>query len=147
MSTRPLASLCRKALYAAGLVLAMPLSPTAADNAPPEALHVKILPDRYVAAGKSFVDVAALETWAKPILIRTLWLDNCNPASTKLLLDAVERFHSVYSNGIQIRALSPGEAGCISVAINESPVLAHSRTMRADAEYLVVDEFGRSNMP
>ena len=39
----------------------------------------------------------------KPILIRTLWLDSCGNASTKQVVAAVERFHSMYAEGVQIR--------------------------------------------
>ena len=91
MRTR-LASLFHRTVVAGGFSLVIPFSGMAADNAPPEALNVKVFPDRYVAAGKSFADLAGLEAWAKPILLRALWLDNCSPASTKQLLAAVERF-------------------------------------------------------
>jgi hypothetical protein len=90
-------SRCRWNLVTAGLALILPLSGFTQDNAPPEALNVKVFPDRYVAAGKPFSDLAALEAWAKPIRIRVLWLDSCGPASTKQLLAAVERFHFVYA--------------------------------------------------
>src|SRR5215470_4648902 len=114
MDVRPLVSLYSRTLIAVGLAILISQSPMAADNVPPEALSVKVFPDRYVAAGRSFADVAALAAWAKPILIRTLWLDTCGPASTKQLLAAVERFQSVYPEGIQIRALSPEDARCES---------------------------------
>src|SRR5262249_45040531 len=107
MDARPIVSLYSRTFIALGLALLMPRSVMAADNVPPEALNVKVFPDRYVAAGRPFADVAALAAWAKPILIRTLWLDTCGPASTKQLLAAVERFQSDYPEGIQIRALSP----------------------------------------
>jgi hypothetical protein len=106
MSAHPIVSRGCMALVAGGFALVLPLSGVALDNAPPEALSVKVFPDRYVAAGKPFSDLAALETWAKPIRIRVLWLDSCGPASTGQLLAAVERFHRVYVEGSRF-ALTP----------------------------------------
>ena len=102
MSTYAVLSRCRRTVVATAVGAVFPLAGLAADNVPPEALNVKVLPDRYVAAGKQFVDLAALEAWAKPIQIRTLWLDSCGNTSTKRLLAAVERFHAVYAEGGQI---------------------------------------------
>jgi hypothetical protein len=119
---------------ALALALAVPLSALAADNAPPEALHVKVYADRYVAAGKAFADVAALESWAKPILIRSVWLDICGPSSTPQLLAAVERFHAAYSDGMQIRVPGARQAACPPAA-------------RADAGHLATDEHGRGLLP
>lgn len=147
MHTRPFVSLCRRTILTGGFALIIPLSGITADNAPPEALNVKVFPDRYVAAGKSFADLSTLEAWAKPILIRALWLDNCSPASTTQLLAAVERFHTAYSDGIQIRALSPGEARCVLAAGNDGHTLADMQSVRADTEYFAADELGRSKLP
>src|SRR5512132_1536009 len=97
MNAHPVVSCCRWTFAAGGLALMLPLSAFGLDSVPPEALNVKVFPDRYVAAGKPFSDLATLEAWAKPIHIRTLWLDSCGTASTKQLLAAVERFHSVYA--------------------------------------------------
>ena len=98
MRTR-LASLFHRTVVAGGFSLVIPFSGMAADNAPPEALNVKVFPDRYVAAGKSFADLAGLEAWAKPILLRALWLDNCSPASTKQLLAASSGFIRRFRTG------------------------------------------------
>ncbi|MCG6873612.1 MAG: hypothetical protein LJE97_00830 [Betaproteobacteria bacterium] len=146
MKTHRLASLCRRAGISAGFALVLPLSGIAADNAPPEALYVKVYPDHYVAAGKPFANLAAVQAWAKPILIRTVWLDFCGPVSTKKLLATVERFHSVYSDGIQVRTLSPGEAGCVSSADSKSSSQAAVGSLRADAD-LAADERSRSTRP
>jgi len=143
----PLVSLYSRTVIAGAFAFAIPLAGIAADNAPPEALNVKIFPDRYVAAGKPFADVAALAAWAKPIVIRTLWLDTCGSASTKQLLAAVERFQSTYPDGIQIRALSAEEAGCVSAASNETRAVTDGKPGRADAAYLASDESGRSMLP
>jgi len=75
MSIHPVVSRYRTTLVAGGFALILPLSALAIDNVPPEALSVKVLPDRYAAAGRSFADLAELEAWAKPIRIRVLWLD------------------------------------------------------------------------
>jgi len=138
------ASRCRAVLAAGSLALALPVAGLAADNVPPEALNVKVLPDRYVAAGKRFADLAALEAWAKPIQIRTLWLDSCGNTSTKRLLAAVERFHAVYAEGVQIRTFAPGDPGCLdAMADHATP----ARTVPAGYEYLATDRSGRSVMP
>jgi hypothetical protein len=147
MSAYAVVSRFRCNLLAAVVVLIFPLGVLALDNAPPEALSVKVFPDRYVAAGKPFSDLAALEAWAKPIRIRVLWLDSCGPESIKPLLAAVERFHSVYVEGIQIRTFAIGEPGCRweidSTALTQDGV---SRLPVTD-EYHATDQSGRSKMP
>src|SRR5262245_35624945 len=136
-------SRCRRTIAATGLALALPLAALASD-VPPEALNVKVFPDRYVAAGKPFTDLAALEAWAKPIRIRTLWLDSCGNASTKQLLAAVERFYAVYTEGVQIRTFGPADPGCLeAVAVQASP----TRALPAAREYLATDGAGRSTLP
>jgi len=127
--------------------LTLPLWGLAFDNAPPEALNVKVFPNQYVAAGRPFVDLAALEAWAKPIHIRVLWLDSCGPGSTKQLLAAVERFHAVYVEGIQIRTFGSGEPGCISAAEDARGNREIISRLAAGAEYYATDESGRSIMP
>jgi hypothetical protein len=143
----PLVSLYSRTVVAGAFALVIPLAGNAADNAPPEALYVKVFPDRYVAAGKPFADVAALAAWAKPIVIRTLWLDTCGSASTKQLLAAVERFQSTYPDGIQIRALSADEAGCASTANSETSSVTDGKSARVDAAYFATDESGHSMLP
>ena len=146
MDSSPLISLYSKTIIAGGFAVVIPLSAMAAENLPPETLNVKVFPDRYVAAGRPFADVAALAAWAKPIVIRTLWLDTCGPASTKQLLAAVERFQSDYPEGIQIRALSPEDAGCES-ASSRRHMVTELGDRPTDAEYLAADESGRSILP
>lgn len=147
MNAHPVVSRCRWMLAAGGLALAVPLSALGVDSVPPEALNVKVFSDRYVAAGKPFSDLAALEAWAKPIPIRTLWLDSCGNASTKQLLAAVERFHSVYAEGVQIRTFAAGEPQCLGAA--EQAAWARFGVSRAlvDAAYYATDPSGRSTMP
>jgi len=147
MNAHPVASRRRWILAAGGLALIFPLSALGLDSVPPEALNVKVFPDRYVAAGKPFSDLAALEAWAKPILIRTLWLDSCGNAATKQLLAAVERFHSVYVEGVQIRTFAAGAPECLGAA--EQVGWARNAVSRApaDAAYYATDQYGRSTMP
>jgi hypothetical protein len=147
MNTRSLISLCRRTVIAGGLFLLFPLSGLAVDNTPPETLNVKVYPDHYVAAGKPFADLASLEAWAKPILIHTVWLDFCGPVSTTQLLDAVARFHAAYPEGIQVRTLSPGDAGCVYAAGRASRSAAEEDLVPADAGFLASDESGRSKLP
>jgi hypothetical protein len=147
MNARWISPRCRSALVAGGLALILPLSGTAVDSVPPEALNVKVFPDRYVIAGRPFPDLAALEAWAKPILIRTLWLDSCGAASTRQLLAAVERFHSIYPEGILIRTLPRGEAECLSAAEHASGGQPNMSLSRPDAEYYATDQLGRSALP
>src|SRR6267142_2865024 len=117
MNTYAVLSRCRRNIAATGLALILPLPGLALDIVPPEALNVKVFPDRYVAAGKPFSDLGALEAWAKPIRIRVLWLDSCGPASTGQLLAAVERFHRVYVEGVQIRTFGAAEPGCLEPTV------------------------------
>lgn len=137
---------CRRTVVAGGFALILPLSGLAVDSAPPEALNVKVFPDRYVAAGKPFPDLAALEAWARPIRGRVLWLDSCDPAAVRPLLAAVERFHSDYMDGIQIRSFGRGEPGCAS-AEQARWVEAPMSRLPASDEYYVTDGSGRSMMP
>jgi hypothetical protein len=147
MNARPFASLCRRTFVAASFALALPLSALAVDNAPPEALYVKVYPDHYVAAGKPFANLAALEAWASTIVIRTVWLDFCGPVSTKQLLTTVERFHSAYPLGIQVRTSSEAEERCVSEAESKSWSQGALGPLRANVEYLAIDENGRSMLP
>ena len=147
MNTRRLIADCRRTVIAGALALAFPLSGAAADNVPPETLNVKAFPDHYVAAGKPFADLAALEAWARPIVIRSVWLDFCYPATTRELVTTVERLHLTYSAGMQVRTLSLGEAGCVPAAGHSSSPPAHVASMRVDAEYLATDEFSRGKLP
>ena len=133
MDVRTLISGCCSTVIAGGFAFALPLTGIAADNAPPETLYIKAFPDHYVAAGKPFTDFAAVKAWARPILIRSVWLDFCYPASTREIVSAVERVHSAYSSGMQIRVLSPAEEGCLSAADQESSSSAQKKTARADA--------------
>ena len=137
----------RRTIVAGGLALILPLPALALDNAPPEALSVKVFPDRYVAAGKPFSDLAALEAWAKPIIVRVLWLDSCGSASTKQLLAAVERFHRVYVEGVQIRTFAAGEPECLVADEQASRDRDGVTRGRADAGYYATDQRGRSTMP
>ncbi len=147
MNAHPVVARCRWILAAGGLALTLPLSALGLDAVPPEALHVKVFPDRYVAAGKPFSDLAALEAWAKPILIRTLWLDSCGNGSTKQLLAAVERFHAVYAEGVQIRTFATGAPACLGAV--ERAGWARDAVSRAPtaAAYFATDQYGRSTIP
>jgi hypothetical protein len=88
-----------------------------------------------------------LESWARPIRISVLWLDNCSPASAKPLLTAVERFHSVYPEGIQILTPAATGPGCGMAA--EHAVLGQDPKARLPGgdEYYATDMFGRRTMP
>jgi len=103
--------------------------------------------DQPLAAGKPFADLASLEAWARPILIRSVWIDFCYPASTQQLVSAVARLHSSYPGAIPLRTLSPGEEGCAPAIGHPSSSQAHETIVHADAEYLATDEWGRSTLP
>jgi len=132
-------------LLALGVGLVLSLSGFAADNVPPETLDVKVFPDRYVAAGKPFTNLAALEAWARPILLREVWVDSCGPASAPQALAAVERLQAAYKGAVRVRALPSGEAGCVSAAAYVS--LTDDGTRPEDRAYFVTDAFGRSMLP
>lgn len=137
-----------RAIVIAGvLALVSPLSGRAADNAPPETLNVKVFRDHYVAAGKPFTDLAALEAWARPIVIRSVWLDFCFPASTPQLVATVERIHSRYSAGLQVRTLSGTEEECVSAAAQSSSTQANGPIVRADADSRATAGFSRGKLP
>jgi hypothetical protein len=147
MSAFAAVSICRRSLVAVGLALVLPLSALGADNVPPETLDVKVFPDRYIAAGKPFVELAALEAWVRPILIREVWLDGCGPASGKQLMAVVERFQSEYWERMRIRTLPSEEAGCASAAAHAGPLTSDVVQRPADVEFLATDDAGRSILP
>ena len=148
MSVHSIVSRGCRALVVGGFARILPLSGLALDNAPPEALSVKVFPDRYVAAGKPFTDLAQLEAWAKPILIHVLWLDSCGPASTGQLLAAVERFHRVYVEGVQIRTYAADEPACAGAAEQARGAARDGVTgAPGDEAYLRTDQYGRSTIP
>ena len=147
MDARPTVSHCRWILIAGGFALVFPRFALGLDSVPPEALNVKVFPDRYVAAGKPFSDLAALEAWAKPIQIRMLWLDSCGNASTKQLVAAVERFHSAYAEGVQIRTFAASAPECAGSAEQAVRARHGVRPALADAAYGATDQYGRSTMP
>ena len=70
-----------------------------------------------------------------------MWLDSCGNTSTRQLLAAVERFYTVYTEGVQIRTFGPGDPGCLESATG--PAAA----MPATYEYLATDRAGRSALP
>jgi hypothetical protein len=134
----------RGSVVAASFFLSFPFAAVASDTVPPEALNVKVFPDRYVAAGRPFADLASLDAWAKSIRIRTVWLDGCGNAAGRQLIAAVERFYPLYTEGVQVRVLGPADPGCLApVAVDITQV----RALPAAAEYLVTDRAGRSALP
>lgn len=147
MSIHAVVSPRRRILVVGSFALIVPLSGLALDNAPPEALSVKVFSDRYVAAGKPFSDLAALEAWANPIRIRFLWLDSCGPAATSQLLAAVERFHRVYVEGVQIRTFAAGDPACVGATKQASWVRDGLTQAPSDEAYYATDQYGRSTIP
>ena len=129
----------RLTLATAAAALLMPFATLAADNAPPDALNVKVFPDRYVVASMSFTDLASLEAFAKPVVLRSLWLDSCSPASSKQIVAAVERFQTAYEQGIQIRTFSPRSPECASADLVGRGQFG--------TDYFATDESGRSMTP
>jgi hypothetical protein len=148
MNAHSVYSRFRCILTAGGLALILPLPALGLDSVPPEALNVKVFPDRYVVAGKPFSDLAALEAWAKPIRIRTVWLDSCGIATTKQLLAAVERFHSVYAEGVQIRTFAAGGHECLDAAEQAGLVRnGVSQALVDESPYYATDQYSRSMIP
>jgi hypothetical protein len=132
---------------AGSLALAFPLAAAAADNLPPETLAVKVFPDRYVAVGKQFADLAALEAWAKPIVLQELRLETCSSGAGKQLLAAAARFHDVYREAVLIRTRSPGEPAACASAAHAGAMPAVAGTRPDDREYLATNASGRSILP
>jgi len=135
MSTR------RLCILAAALVVASPAAGLAASNVPPETLDVKVFADRYVTAGRQFVDLKALHEWARPILIREVWLDGCGPASAKSLQAASLAFQPEAGRLLRVRMLSPVEGGCATSVPASAVAPADERA------YLASDAAGRSILP
>jgi hypothetical protein len=134
----------RRRIATAVLALGVPFCGVAADGVPPEALNVKVFPDRYVAAGRPFADLASLDAWAKTIRIRTVWLDGCGNASARQLIAAVERFYPLYTEGVQVRVLGPADPGCVEPVVVGT---AQVRALPAAHEYFATDRAGRSALP
>ena len=113
MNARAALSRRLRSLVEGILMLGVPLSAPAYHNVPPETLDVKAYPELYIAAGKPFTTLAALEAWAKSILIREVWVDSCGPSSAPRALAAAERFQSVHKKAIRVRSRPFGDRDCI----------------------------------
>ena len=147
MSIRLDSSDLRLKVFTGGLAAVLSLSVAAFDSAPAETVRVIVLPDRYTVGERQFSDVVALEAWMKPAGARVLQLDACGAASAKQLLTAVERFHAVYVEGIEIRTLSEVESECvIEAAPTGRPSNSIGRRLIPD-EHLATDQYGRSTIP
>lgn len=144
MRMHSVASRFCKTLVVGGFAYLLPLTGFAVDNVPPETLNVKVFPDKYVAGGKPFADLASLEAWARPILLSEVWVDSCGPAAAVQTLAAVERLQSAYQGLVRVRTLPSGEPACISAAEYVSATFGQRPEDRA---YLVTDESGRSILP
>jgi len=144
MRTHSVVSRFCKTLVVGGFAFLLPPTGFAFDNVPPETLNVKVFPDRYVAGGKPFADLASLEAWARPILLREVWVDSCGPAAAAQTLAAVERLQSAYKGAIRVRTLASGEAACVSAG--EYARLSYDLRPE-DRAYLATDESGRSVLP
>ena len=140
-------SRCQRRFAAVAFALVLPLSGLAMESVPPDALSVKVYPDRYVAAGKSFPNLAALEAWSKPTQLRVLWLESCGSASTAHLLAAVERLHRVYVGGVQIRTFAESERACLGAAEPASSGLDEPSQALLGLPYYPSDRSGRSAVP
>jgi hypothetical protein len=147
MNPCTLISMCRRIVITGAFALVLPLPVIAAESLPPETLDVIVLPDRYVAAGKPFTDLAALEAWARPIVLRSVWVDFCYSPTTPQLVAVVERLYSKYSSSVQIRTLPPDEGECAAAAGSATTTGAGERLTLAGANYLAVDAFGRGKLP
>lgn len=130
-------SFFRRTTVAGGVaVIALPLSVIAADPSAVGTQLVKVFPDYYAIGEHRYADLASLEARIRHVNAHVLRLDNCGAASESRLVAAVERFHSAYAGGLEIRPLSESEAGC-------SKPDASVR----DSAYHATDSFGRSMMP
>lgn len=135
MNAHAVLSIGRRCIAAAGVALVLPLSGLATESAPPEALSVKVFPDVYVAGGRSFTTVAALEAWVAaleawsvPSQTRSLLLDSCGPGSTGQLLAAVEWLYQAHADAVRIRTFAAGDPVCVAAAAQASP--GHAITPR-----------------
>lgn len=147
MTTHAVVARILGTFVAGSLALVFPAAALAADNLPPETLAVKVFPDRYVAVGKQFDDLAALEAWAKPIVLQELRLETCSPRAGKQLLAAVARFQDVYREAVLIRTQSPGEPAACASAAHAGAMPAVAGTRPDDREYLATNASGRSILP
>ena len=128
-------------ILAAALAFASPAVSLAASNVPPETLDVKVFADRYVAAGRQFADLKSLHEWARPIVIREVWLDGCGSTSAKSLQAASLAFQPQAGGLLRVRMLSPVEAGCGLAAPARAVAPADEQA------YLASDAAGRSVLP
>jgi len=131
----------RLRILAAALAFASPAVSLAASNVPPETLDVKVFADRYVAAGRHFADLKTLHEWARPIVIREVWLDGCGPAAAQSLQAASLAFQPQAGGLLRVRMLSPVEAGCGLAAPARAVAPADEQA------YLASDAAGRSILP
>ena len=143
MSAHTIVSRFSRAAVAGGLALILPLVAFALDPAPARSLSVSVFSDRYVAAGRQFSDLDALEGWVKSGSPRVLRLDGCGAASATRFLAAVERFQHVY---LEIRMSEAGEPGCTTVAAGRSIPAAVTEVSGGERDP-AVDRYWRNVMP
>jgi hypothetical protein len=145
MSTHTIVSRFYRAAVAGGLAFIFPLAAVAVDTAPAQTLTVSVFSDGYIAAGRQFSDLDALERWVKPTSPRVLRLDGCGPASATQLLATVERFQHAY---LEIRMLGVGEPGCVAGVAGRPIRAAYAVThVLAGERDDAVDRYWRSVMP
>jgi hypothetical protein len=128
---------------AGSVALLLPLAAVALDPAPARSLSVSVFSDRYVAAGRQFSDLDALEGWVKSASPRVLRLDGCGAASAARLLATVERFQHSY---LDIRMSEAGDAGCTTVAAGRS-IPAAIRQQPPGHHDFAVDRYWRNVAP
>lgn len=121
------------------VALMLPLAAIGKDPASARSLSVSVFSDRYVAAGRQFSDLAALEGWVKSAGLRVIRLDGCGAGSAARLLATVERFQYAH---LEIRMSEAGEPGCKTVATGRSIPVA--LTQERDP---AVERYWRNVMP
>lgn len=146
MNAHAVLSIGRRCIAAAGVALALPLSALATESVPYGALSVKVFPDVYVAGGRSFTTVAALEAWVAgleawsiPSEVRSLQLDGCGPGSTGQLITAVQWLYEAHADAVRIRTFAAGDPACVEAAAQAKP--GHAIT---PLPYYEGDRSGRS---
>jgi hypothetical protein len=105
MNLHPVISSLRKLAIAASVVFWVPLSGLAQDSVANGTLAVSIFAEHYVAAGRVFADLDAVQSLAQPMRPRALRLDLCDPTASRRLLAAGYRFRHAYL------AMNPVAAG------------------------------------
>lgn len=107
------------AAIATAACLIFPAHGFAADATGARTRLVRVLPDHYLAGGKRFHDLDALEAWVTASGATALRLESCTSAANKALGAATARFRHMY---LDLRVPASGQVACRDARIQQAGI-------------------------